>query len=267
MTFAPASDTNADATVGAGATAPSSALTDQIGYPWTLVLIRHAQTAWNAEGRIQGQRDVPLSPTGREQASLLGSRLRAACRPINPRPLIPRLAGNPLEVAAQFTSDLSRATETARIAQIQVPALESLPLITTPLLRERHFGEWEGMEPGELRARRRDSINEPPGGETEAEVFERMGGALRVMMNYLESMPTAAGGVTLVYGHGGSLRALLCLVLGLGAAGMRCFRLENTSLSVVEFAGIGSTKQNGRVACVNDTAHLCVGDTTESSPQ
>src|SRR6266851_890326 len=88
----------------------------------TIYLIRHGETDWNRDRRIQGQSDTPLNDVGRAQARLLGLKL--------------------LDVRFElaYSSDLSRAIETAELI------LEPRPIaIATDVgLRERAFGEWEG---------------------------------------------------------------------------------------------------------------------------
>src|SRR5690242_8696605 len=93
----------------------------------TLLLVRHGETDWNAEGRLQGQTDRPLNEYGRRQA----------------RELAERLAGD--GVVAIYASDLSRAKETAEI----VGGRLGLPVVVDPDLRERNWGTWEGLTPRE----------------------------------------------------------------------------------------------------------------------
>src|SRR5262245_38220710 len=121
--------------------------------PTQILLIRHGETEWNRDERIQGQKDIPLSPIGEKQARLLGLRLKKVlCQ-------------------AVYSSDLSRTRRTAEIA------LEgrSLPIVFTPALRERDFGRWEGLTwdqiqrefPAQAEQSRRDGVShEVPGGET-----------------------------------------------------------------------------------------------------
>ena len=229
-------------------------------HKWTLILIRHGETEWNADGRIQGQTDIALSDVGRFQVRKLGRRFSAACRSIAPRPLIAAFGAESLSVAAHFSSDLSRATETARIVQGSSPHLGPLRLYSMTLLRERNFGEWQGLEPEALKAARASDNDTPPGGETETQVFDRMRHALDVVVTHLENSPGTESRVGLVYGHGGSLRAFICFALGLGADKMRCFRMENTSVSVIEIEGVFADEEiaikNGRLVCLNETAHL-----------
>lgn len=130
-----------------------------------LILIRHGETDWNAEGRWQGQIDVPLNEKGREHA----------------RRLATELAGEGIQ--ALFASDLSRALETAQ------PLAEALnlPIQTDARLREINQGDWQGLLVTEIQARyaelfqmRTDNPHSiaPPGGETVPQVQERVVQAL-----------------------------------------------------------------------------------------
>lgn len=125
-----------------------------------LLLVRHGETAWNAEHRIQGHLDIPLSPKGMLQASLL-----ADC-----------LADEP--IAAIFSSELSRAWLTA------APLASRLGLEVTPepRLKERSFGIFEGLTLDEIAARHpnefaqwraRDLAWRPQDGESGQQLIER----------------------------------------------------------------------------------------------
>ena len=84
--------------------------------------------------------------------------------------------------------------------------------------------------------------------------------ALDVIVTQIENSPGKESRTALIFGHGGTLRALLCLALGLGDGDTRRFRLENTSISVIEITGVYQDEaveiQTGRVICLNETAHL-----------
>src|SRR5581483_4286464 len=86
----------------------------------SLILIRHAETVWNREGRMQGSLDSPLSETGTQQAEALGRRFRD------------------LKFDALYASDALRCVRTARIA------MDGAPLRTKAEFRERALGAWEG---------------------------------------------------------------------------------------------------------------------------
>jgi len=89
----------------------------------TLLLVRHGETDWNADGRLQGHTDRPLSEFGRRQA----------------RQLAEELADEELD--AIYASDLSRARETAQV----VGARLGLAAVLDPDLREKDWGTWEGL--------------------------------------------------------------------------------------------------------------------------
>ena len=89
----------------------------------TLLLVRHGETDWNAEGRLQGHTDRPLNDFGRRQATELAV----------------RLAGEGAD--AIYTSDLARAMETAQILGARL----GLSVVVDPDLREKNWGTWEGL--------------------------------------------------------------------------------------------------------------------------
>ena len=89
----------------------------------TLLLVRHGETDWNAEGKLQGHTDRPLNDYGRRQAQALAD----------------RLAGEAID--AVYASDLSRARETAEILGARL----GLPVVVDPDLREKNWGSWEGL--------------------------------------------------------------------------------------------------------------------------
>ncbi len=161
----------------------------------TILLVRHGETDWNRDGRIQGQSDPPLNDRGREQA----------------RSLARQLEGLPLD--AVYSSDLVRARETAEI----LAAGLDLPVIVDPDLREIDFGSWEGLTAEEVRTRWPDAFErratvEPAaydGGETHAALLRRVGAAVRRLVGI------HAGGQILLVAHGGPVRALLMEAEGL----------------------------------------------------
>ena len=99
--------------------------------PTALLLIRHGETAWNAEHRIQGHLDIPLSATGIRQAASLGRRLAAEA------------------ITAIYSSELARAWLTA----VPFAARLGLDIIPDSRLRERSFGVFEGLTADEIAAR------------------------------------------------------------------------------------------------------------------
>jgi broad specificity phosphatase PhoE len=158
----------------------------------TLYLVRHGETAWNAERRFQGSLDVALNERGREQA----------------RSLATWLAAQPAQFSAIYSSDLARAAETAAIIGEQL----HLAPHTTPDLREIDTGAWSGLNgeeierafPGELQRWREDAGTfRMPGGESVHEVRDRVMG---VMHGIARDHPDEA---VIVVAHGIALSAML----------------------------------------------------------
>jgi broad specificity phosphatase PhoE len=145
----------------------------------TLLLVRHGETDWNAEGRLQGHTDTPLNDYGRRQAATLAE----------------ALAGDGID--AVYSSDLSRARETAEI----VAARLGLPVVVEPGLREKNWGSWEGLTPME-----RDATEYV--GESTEDHRDR---TLRALREIAERHPDAR---VLVVTHGGSMRRVQAAVTG-----------------------------------------------------
>lgn len=159
-----------------------------------LVLWRHGITDWNASDRVQGQADTPLSLRGREQAAAAAPIL-AALRP-----------------DAIVTSDLSRAADTAAA----LAKLTDLPVRSDTRLRERHYGDWQGLAITEIAQRypaeyARWRAGEPDVGcgvETIDDLVKRVGMALR------EAVDLAPEGTVVVATHGGVARQGIRELLG-----------------------------------------------------
>ena len=201
--------------------------------PLRLVLVRHARSTWNEGSRIQGQLDPPLSESGREQARLLGERLRG------------------WQPDAFYSSDLARCRETAGAVAETIGCVPEL----VPELREIALGEWEGLTRDEIIARypglwerwvRDPDWDVVPGGERAAEFEHRVHGALAKIRAAHPS------GVVLVVTHGGVIQVALGQALNWdGSRGLFPFRIGNTSVNVIETAGSRTT-----VVRVNDVSHL-----------
>jgi 2,3-bisphosphoglycerate-dependent phosphoglycerate mutase len=194
--------------------------------------VRHGQSTWNHEHRIQGQLDPPLSEEGRKQAMRLGRRLAGR-----------RLAGF-------YSSDLARAFETAQLIG-RVTGIEPTPV---PELREIYLGEWEGLRSVDIAERYREAWahwqKEPswdlvPGGERAAAFEARVTAALESIFKRHER------GEVLIVTHGGVIQVALHRIVGRSSDGLFAFKIHNASISVIE-------KANGRtvVGGVNDIAHL-----------
>ena len=172
---------------------------------YRVVFVRHGETDYNAQGRLQGQRDIPLNGKGREQASAVGRSLRGE--------LSGELAR--LDAAGAFyASPLTRTRQTMELARAALGlAPERYHLSST--LKELTFGDWEGLTWPEVeardaagaRAREADKWNfAPPRGESYAMLAER-----------LEPWLAARDGDCFVASHGGVARAFMVLLAGVSA--------------------------------------------------
>jgi broad specificity phosphatase PhoE len=166
-----------------------------LSLPHRLILIRHGETDWNREGRLQGSQDIPLNEFGRTQAAEAAGRLRE---------LVPGYAGLDYVV-----SPMARARETMAIIARELGMAPDTARVENEL-RELTFGKWEGKTWRELRkedrelaqARERDKWGYvPPEGESYRMLSERI-------------RPVLAGfeRETVMVSHGGVARAVLALV-------------------------------------------------------
>jgi glucosyl-3-phosphoglycerate phosphatase len=157
--------------------------------PDHLILVRHGESTWNAEHRLQGQLDPPLSAAGREQASEL-------------RPLVERLA---IPADRVVVSDLSRARETADLLGLDMGRVD-------PLWREIDVGEWGGRTAAEVDAESGELTNwrggrrTAPGGESWEEFTARIADAVDGLL--------ADGGSWIVVCHGGCIRVVTAHLTG-----------------------------------------------------
>ena len=197
-------------------TAPSFSSPNGVQRIW---LVRHGQTAWNEQGRFCGHTDIPLSMLGRRQARTLASYLQH------------------MPIAAIYSSDLSRARETAEIiAARNVEKTLAVSLQPSPLWREINFGAWEGLTYNEIATSFVDQLSfftdpehyAPPQGETLAEVLQRVIPALQAIMQHGHK-----GEIVLV-SHGGVLRGLLCVLLGMPLSSQWQLRIDTGSLSAID---------------------------------
>ena len=200
-----------------------------------VTLIRHGESVWNGQRRIQGNQDPPLSPFGRRQADLLVAELPA------------HLARPP---AAIYTSPLRRAAETAE----RIGKVLGVAVIPDPDLCEIRLGTWEGMTVPEIQATFPGSyerwLADPgrypaPGGEALEDFSARTGRAQE------RALGTCPGADVLLVAHGGVIRSLLCRALGLDVRHLFRIKQDNTAVSQIEV-----DRDLSRVLFVNDTCHL-----------
>lgn len=197
-----------------------------------MMLARHGETVWNAQGRYQGASEIPLSERGRAQARALAN----------------HLASQGLDTIV--ASDLRRAWETALV----IAAPYGLEVCPEPGLRELDFGAWEGLSHDQIRRCHAQALDAwqadplgmvPPQGESLGQMASRVGEALHRLPQLGESQ------TILVVAHGGSLRLLICLALGLPPLAYERFHLAPGSLSELHLYPGGAV-----LTRLNDTCHL-----------
>lgn len=195
-----------------------------------LWLVRHGESTWNRDRRFQGDRDAELSPRGREQAQALAA----------------ALAGQGL--GALYASPLARARDTAAACGQAL----GLPITTVEDLREIGLGDWEGLTVDTVVERYGDhywrwlvapGACPPPGGEPLPALQARVLGALAAIG------ARHPGGRVAAVTHGGAIASALCRWLELGLDAVWRLRLDNTSVTRVEWP-------RGRLLALNDVRHL-----------
>jgi probable phosphoglycerate mutase len=205
-----------------------------------VLALRHGQTAWNAEQRLQGQLDIPLDATGVWQARRLAAALERELE-------AERSGGAPLSLVS---SDLERCRRTAE------PTAErlGLPLRLDAGLRERGFGIFEGHTYAEVQARwpaeherwrRRDPDFGPAGGES------LQGFQARAVAAATRLAEAHRGGLLLLFTHGGVLDALYRAAAGLDVSAPRGWVLGNAAINRLLWTGERWSKVGW-----NDAAHL-----------
>lgn len=194
-----------------------------------LWLIRHGETEWNLQRRMQGHADIPLAPTGEAQAQKLAQRLRTR------------------SFDSVWSSDLSRARRTAEIAfpgrEVTIDA--RLREISAGVFEGHRFAELDTDPPPGFAEWRTDPFtNRPPGGETGIEMRERL-------MSWMRDLPPAGSAAAVV--HAGVVRMLLFDVLGDPAQGAWPFEFAPTAITRLVLPSDGGMR---RIRTVNDAAHL-----------
>lgn len=212
-----------------GAAAP---LSNDAGQATRVLAIRHGETAWNVDTRIQGQLDIPLNDKGRWQAQ----RMAAA------------LADEPFD--AIYASDLQRAWSTAEALSSAV----GVPLRAEPGLRERAFGRFEGQTFKEIEAkwpeeslrwRHRDPDFGPEGGETLRDFYQRV-------HDVAHRLVQAHPGQTVAFvAHGGVLDCLYRVATRIDLKAPRTWQLGNASINRLLHAAGGFS-----LVGWSDTSHL-----------
>lgn len=179
----------------------------------SLFLIRHGETDWNRDRRIQGATDIPLNDTGRGQARSAAAELAERLDRRHPVGVV--------------SSDLSRARETAGIIaeRLELPAPTAYPA-----LRERAYGEAEGMQIHEFHRRfgasHRGGV---PGAEEPADLRVRALGALDAVVTDLRRVTSPGPATLVIVSHGALIRELIGHASG-GELPLEGERLANGSI-------------------------------------
>lgn len=195
-----------------------------------ILVVRHAESVWNLDGRWQGHANPPLTPVGAAQARAAAAGLEG--------------------VDCIVSSDLDRARETAEII---AETLDARPVTTDPGWRERNVGLWQGLTseqierdyPGALTAR-----DYPPGWESDESLIERV---LAASHRIAARVPS---GDVLVVSHAG---VIYTLERHFGCAFRRIGNLGGLRILVQS----GDVRLQGRIALTGDGACLTPAATTE----
>lgn len=198
-----------------------------------IYLIRHGQTDWNLEGKIQGRHDVSLNETGSKQAELLAMGM-------DKRPVV-----------QIFSSRQKRALETAQA----VGRRQHVAVTVIDGLEEVEFGEWEGKTWDEISREYPEEFKVwctepaeivPPGGESRPQIYRRIGNALN------EILRRSRGDIAIV-SHGAALAYMVSLMLEKELGDHDEIIVKNASISTVEY-----DRETGKfhMAEANDVSHL-----------
>ena len=177
----------------------------------TIILIRHGETVWNVEGKMQGHGDSPLTDLGIAQAQAVGERLRHAA------------------FTTLYASDLGRTMDTARY----IATVTGHEIVPDQRLRERNVGTFQGITVREAREKypdlwhSTDPHTAAPNGESSHELRMRA-------MDVLDDLASRHPGESIaVVTHGGFLSVALRYILGTPADQQRRFRVFNAAINII----------------------------------
>ena len=202
------------------------------GEPTATVLLRHGQTPMSVQKRYSGRTDAPLTDTGIRQAAAAAKRLTS------------------VGLDAIVTSPLQRAVRTAE----EVAAATGIPVLTDDGFRETDFGAWEGLTfaevrerwPSEVTAWLADPSVAPPGGESFADVSERVTAALHRVL------AARAGQTVLIVSHVTPIKTLVATALLAPPAALYRMHLDVAALCEIDWYADGPAV----LRSFNDTGHL-----------
>ena len=204
-----------------------------------IIAVRHGETAWNAETRIQGHTDIALNAKGEWQATQVA------------------LALADEDIARIYSSDLARAQATAQAIADHTHSAHARTVHLHTGLRERGFGLFEGhtyaaiaaqWPEDSLRWKQREPHFAPPGGETPVQVMERVGATIEVLA------AQHLGEQIVVVAHGGVMDMLYRLATRQTVSAPRTWELGNTAINRLLWTPDGLTLVGWA-----DTRHLDTG--------
>ena len=203
-----------------------------------LLLIRHGETDWNNERRMQGHTDTPLNANGIAQARQLAVRVVSEG-----------------SFSAMYASPLARARVTAEIIAQEC----GIAPILDDRLKEQGLGKFEGLTdaelerrfPGALAAWRTDPLRAPLPGQEKRDAFQQR---VQAFLDNLRARHTDGTRVAVVT-HGGTIGMMLATLIGLDIGKRFPFWFDNASLSHVDLSG-----GRVRLRLLNDTCHLRNGN-------
>ena len=193
-----------------------------------VILVRHGETEYNAQGRLQGYSPVPLSTRGRQQAMLVGPRVQ------------------PLRPTVLYSSDIQRAHETATILSQHV----GLPVQPCPGLREWNIGNWIDRMAEEFYAHlaaigAHPATHVPEGGESHVQTQARMVAQMQAWADQ------HAEATILGVSHGMAIDLLVRHILGLDVRQAPPYRIANASVTI-----FSCQAGQWEVTTLNDISHL-----------
>ena len=203
-----------------------------------LIVVRHGETPANREFRYIGKGDHPLTERGQMQAERLAEALSV------------------LPLAAVYSSPLQRAYHTAEPIAVR----HNLAVRVLDALSENNFGEWEGLSRAEVLARseqdaqhlrtwEQDTTIAPPGGESFAEVRDRVVAAVELLVGEHPDQTVA------LVSHVGVIKVLLCVALGAPLDSLFHMFLDPATINVIDWRS-----PRPIVRLVNSHAHLGWGE-------
>jgi probable phosphoglycerate mutase len=202
------------------------------GEPTVTLLLRHGQTPMSVQKRYAGLTDAPLTDTGIQQAAAAAKRLAQA------------------GIGAIVSSPLQRTVRTAE----EVSAVTGVPVVTDDGFRETDFGAWEGLTFAEVRERWPSEVTTwladpsvaPPGGESFAQVSERVTVALHRVL------AERGGRTVLIVSHVTPIKTLVAAALLAPPAALYRMHLDVAALCEIDWYADGPAV----LRSFNDTAHL-----------